>query len=583
MKENNIKIEEIFETAFQFQKKNDLENAEKYYNETLKINTNHFKANFFLGTIFLEKKQFDKARELFLKAISINPKNPDSYSNLGIAMKELGQQSKSIICFQKAIEIEPNHKMAYNNLGIALKESGQYEDAIKSYQKAIQIDSNNADALNNLGVIFTELGDHGKSATYFQNAIDIQPKHGKAYPNLLFSLCWLNNSENYLKLAKKYSDTIPKYEENNSFHFNSANEKFLKVGFVSGDFKNHPVGFFLLDTLKNLKKKNLKLFAYNNNQNEDELTLSLKKYFDNWISIVQENDEDIIKLIRKDNIDILFDLSGHTKDNKLTIFKNRCAPVQVTWIGWLASTGIKEIDYIVGDSHVTPTSDQPKFVEKIYQLKKIWECLSISNLDSKILSIKKNDENSIIFGAFNNTIKLNESVIKTWSQILKKIPNSKLLLKYSSFDIPEIRKIFVEKFTSNGVNANQILIEGRSTRIENIECYNKVDIALDSFPVTGGTTGFEASYMGVPILTQVNENNSWFRSGVSINKNLNMDEWIAKNEEDYVAKALKFSENKNYLINLKKELRNVAFESSLFDSTSFSNDFYEMLLDISKK
>ena len=153
-------------------------------------------------------------------------------------------------------------------------------------------------------------------------------------------------------------------------------------------------------------------------------------------------------------------------------------------------------------------------------------------------------------------------------------------MKSGAFDIPEVRKKFIKKFDNNKVNKNQLIIEGKSSRIEYLDCYNKVDIVLDTFPISGGTTSFEASSMGVPILTKINENSFWFRTGESINQNLNMSDWIAKDENDYVQKAVKFSENKNHLNKLKSELRNSALKSSLYDSKNYCNDFYEMLLNI---
>jgi len=239
----------------------------------------------------------------------------------------------------------------------------------------------------------------------------------------------------------------------------------------------------------------------------------IKHYFDNWISVIYKTDKDLINLIRKDNLDILFDLSGHTANNRLTVFKNRCAPVQATWCGWLASTGVKEIDYIIGDKYATPLSDQIKFTEKIYQLKKIWQCSSISNLNFKVPFVKKNNEKHVIFGSFVNTIKINETVVNVWSKILNQIPNSKLFLKCNSFDIPGIRKKFIEKFDNNKVNKNQLIIEGRSSRTKYLDCYNKVDIVLDTFPVGCGAPSFDASYMGVPILTKINEDSFQFRIG----------------------------------------------------------------------
>tara|TARA_B100000029_G_scaffold422537_1_gene429300 strand:- start:328 stop:957 length:630 start_codon:yes stop_codon:yes gene_type:complete len=209
--------------------------------------------------------------------------------------------------------------------------------------------------------------------------------------------------------------------------------------------------------------------------------------------------------------------------------------------------------------------------------------MSVSDLNPNIFSNKTNENDSLIFGSFNNPIKIGKNLIKTWSKILNELPNSKLFLKYGSFDIPEIKSFFLKEFLSNNVKENQIIIEGNSNREKYLNCYNYIDIILDSFPINGGTTNFEASYMGVPILTAANRNSAWFKSGTSINKNLNMGDWIAKDENDYIFKAIKFSENKKKLIGLKKDLRNLSLKSSLFDSTKFADDFYEMLIDLGNK
>ena len=415
-KKENLTIKKKLIIASQSYQKKDLETAVKLYSEILKLDLKNFEATFSLGTIFLQQEKFDEARKLFLSAILINPNYSNTYNNLGITMKELGQKKKSITCFQKAIEIEPNHEMAHNNLGIAFKEKGEYKEAINLYKKAIEINPKNFDALNNLGTIYTELGEHEKSVSYFNEAIKTSPNNITAHTNLLFNICWLDNDTKYLEYTKKYYDIISRHEVSQTFYTDKANEKFLKIGFVSGDFNNHPVTYFLLDTLKNLKKENIKLFAYSNNKKEDKFTELLKRDFDHWHLIFNKSDKDTIELIRNNNIDILFDLSGHTKRSRLSIFKSRCAPVQATWSGWLASTGVKEMDYIIGDPYVTPYSDQKKFTEKIYQLENIWQSLSISNLDPNILSIEKNNNKSVIFGSFNNTIKLNEIVINTWSK-----------------------------------------------------------------------------------------------------------------------------------------------------------------------
>ena len=566
-----------------FKEKGEREKSITYFQKAIEFQPKHADAYNNLGTIFKEKGEREKSITYFQKAIEFQPKHADAYNNLGAAFKELKDYKKSIYYYKKAIQIKPSSTM-YSNLGNAFKGLGEYNKAINYQEKAIQINPKYADAYYNLATIFEEISEFKKAIKYYLKVIDIQPDHPYAYNNLLFNTCWSYENENYLKLTKKNYESIPKQNKKKLIGLKNSSEKILNVGFVSGDLNKNAVGYFLLDTLKYLRDKNLKLFAYSNNIIEDDFSKLIKKNFDNWILVSHKTDIELINLIRKDNIDILFDLSGHSRNNRLPVFKNRCAPVQAAWIGWSATTGISEIDYIIGDIYATPLSDQNKFSEKIYQLKNIWQSLSISNSDFKVPFVKNNNKENVVLGCLANSMKLNDYLIKIWSRILNQIPNSKLILRNKNFAISKVRKKFIEKFENNKINKNQLIIEGQSfkSKSEYLEYYNKIDIVLDTFPVSGVTTSFDASYMGVPILTKIHNKSFWFRSGESINKNLNMDDWIAKDENDYIQKAIKFSANKNYLINLKIELRNLALKSSLFDSKNYSNHFYEMLLNIKK-
>jgi len=551
------------------------------YEKAIEINPNHADSHNNLGTAFKELGEHEKSINCYQKAIDINPEHTDAHNNLGTLFKELREFKKSIYHYEKAISHNPISAVGYSNMGNAYRGLGEYRKAIDYYKKGIEVNPNYADAYFNLGALFEELNEFDKAIEQYQKTIKIEPNHSSANPNLLFNICWANSKIDYLKTAKKFANSIKRYEENELINIKNSKEKIMNIGFISGDFRNHPVAFFLLDTLEHLKKKNIKLFGYNNYAFDDSITRLLQKHFSKWEKVFYKTDKDLIHLIRKDKIDILFDLSGYTENNRLTIFKNKCAPVQVTWCGWLASTGIKEIDYILGDQHATPLVDQSKFTEKIYQLKKIWQCLSISSFKTNSIGLEKNSEKNITFGSFVKNLKINEEVINTWSQILNKNPNSKLFLKCGSFDIPEAKKNFIIRL-KNRIKKDQLILEGRSRKHEYLNCYNSIDILLDSFPASGATTSFESSYMGTPILTLNNVQGSWLRTGVSINNNLGMENWIAKDQNDYINKALTFADNKKYLVNLKPELRNAALKSSLFDSKKFSDHFYEMLLNISK-
>ena len=614
MSKKNLIIEEKYTLAIKNHKQNNFKAAEKYYLEILEIDSKHFESNYLFGTLLLQTKNFNKAKKFLIKAIEIRPLHEESCNNLGIVFKELNELEEAKKCYERAIKINPNNADAYNNLGNILKILKEYENAEKSYENAIKINPNHVSAYNNLAIIyqnnnnkakaikfykkvieieinnsiayynlgnlFRDIGDIEESISYYEKAIKINPNFYQSYNNILMCICYTDNDKNYLELANKYYDSI-KINQVKKPSFKKKSDKMLKIGFVSGDFRNHPVSYFLLDTIKNLKKNNLKLYAYSNNKIEDTTSKLLKPLFDNWSIIFNKTDQETINQIRRDEIDILFDLSGHGKDNRLPIFKNKCAPIQLNWIGCASSTGIKEIDYIIGDPYASPIEDQHKFTEKIYNLNNIWSCFSTSNLylDTKI---SKNKNNYITYGCFNNIVKLNDNVISVWSKILNKVKNSKLFLKYPAYDNPEIKNNILKKLKKFQITDDQIIILGKTQKNELLEYYNKIDIVLDTFPHNGITTNFEAAYMGTPILTK-EQNSFMLRCGESINKNLKMDDWIAKDEEDYISKGINFAQNKNFLENLKIELKDRAFKSYLFDSESFSNDFYQMLVNLNKK
>ena len=544
-------------------------------NEIEYVNKLHRKA-----LLYLNEKKFSKSEKLYLKIIKKNTNDSIALLNLGVIAEKLNKLEKAISYFEKAIKLSPKEHTAYYNIANVYKKQKNYEKAIFNYNKAIELNPNNILAYNNLGTLFSDIRNYKASHEIFNKILKINQNFYQAYNNLLMNCCYWKNDINYLNIAKRYNDSIKTYKEN-FLSSSKYKEKILKVGFVSADLRNHSVGYFLNNILKSLKKRKLKLYAYYNYNYYDDITNSLQNSFHSWSEIYKMNDLDVIKTIRKDNLDILFDLSGHSPGNRLKIFRNRCAPIQATWCGWLASTGINEMDYIIGDPYATPFKDKNKYTEKIYQLDKILYCLSKSVLNLN-LKIKKNNENNIIFGCFHKINKINQDVISIWSKILLDVKNSKLFLKNESYRSQFIKNNILEEFKKHGINDDKIVFENQSPRSKYFNAYNMIDINLDTFPCNGGITSFESAFMGVPILTMENNNSFYLRIGESININQNMNNWIAKNEDNYIKKAVEFAQNKKYLSNLKKEIRDNALKSPLFNTEGFANDFYEMLLNMLK-
>ena len=343
---------------------------------------------------------------------------------------------------------------------------------------------------------------------------------------------------------------------------------------MSPDIRNHPIGYFLKDLLPKLSLK-LDVSIYSTSKYDDEISAFAKKNC-KWRDFHNVSQERISESIFDDKVDVLFDLSGITRQNNLEVFKLRPSPKQISWAGWLATTNLKQIDYIIGDVYATPKKDDKNFIEKVYRMKNIWCVYSKSEINNlKVF----NDfySSSFIFGCFQRPEKITNSVLEIWSKILSKKKDSYLFFNNASYQDND-EKIITKFFNKRGVKKTQIRFNRCKNRSDYLNAYNMVDINLDTFPYNGGTTSFESSYMGVPTLTMVNDSNM-FRCGESINNNLDMSEWIAKDENDYLEKALEFS-GKKYCEKLKKELKVKSKSSNLFNTTSFAKDFIKMIYEI---
>ena len=357
--------------------------------------------------------------------------------------------------------------------------------------------------------------------------------------------------------------------------------KKLRLGLVSADFGNHPGGFFTLNTLRELKKKNFELIAYSNKDRKDEFSHHFKPLFSKWHSIAKKKDDEVVEQIFKDGIHILIELQGHSAENRIPVFMYKAAPIQVSWLS-TGTLGVSEIDYLIGSPHITPKEEENHFIEKIWRLPEITQCFTPPDFEVQISSLPAVNNNFITFGSVNKLSKMNDDVIALWSKILLSVSNSKILLSNNYFDNQKIVENTFKRFEKHKINKNRLILHGESrTRKELLEVYNKIDIALDPFPFQGNRTTCEAVWMCVPVITLIG-NRYIFHFGESINANLNMYEWIAEDPKEYVSKAIKFSSDINQLSKIRMNLRKVALQSPVFDAPRFTEHFSQMLWEIWK-
>jgi predicted O-linked N-acetylglucosamine transferase (SPINDLY family) len=614
---NKDYFEAYFNLAECYRNLDILDDAILNFKKCLKYKPNDFEIYNNLGLVYQKANQIDYAFSSYKKALEIKPDFFQVYNNLGVLCLERGQLEESIIYFNKCIQINREFVPAYNNLGMAFNKKRKYASAILILEEGLKIDSNfkniyanladsfkksgktfkaieflEKELLNNkcfevleaLGNCWCSTGEILKGLDFYKESLKLNPNNLPTYQNYIFNLNYLENFriEDYFFITDKIRSLLKKYDEKDFEEINVLNSKNdkIKIGFVSADFRKHAVGYQVFDVIKNLANNNeFELFAYYNDNQEDSLSKKLKLFFKSWTEISFMNDLSVLKKIKSDNINILIDLSGYTAGNRMGIFFNKPAAVQISWAGYLASTGLSEIDYIIADKNSVTKDEEIQFKEKIWRMSDTWSVLSKEDsiiLNSKSPAIKNG---YITFGSFNNIKKINKNVIKVWSKILCN-SNSKLFLKTKELDDPFLKKIFKGYFLENGVKEDQLIFEESSDRVELLNRYNLIDLALDPFPYNGGTTSLECTWMCVPVLTKKGKS-FLSKCGESINTSLNLGELIAKDDEEYISKAVNYSKNLNRVQEIKEYLVKNRNNIKIFNSKNFadelSNSFKSML------
>ncbi len=422
--------------------------------------------------------------------------------------------------------------------------------------------------------IFKRQNDLKNTIYYLKKLIDNKCLSPKVLSSYIYRNCFINgwSQKDFLNNSKLFNKILTEYPKDEFLQI-KKNKDQINLAFMSSDIKNyHSITYFLKTLLQNYNKKKFKITVISNSREKDETSKFFETLVDEYLEINSLKDKEALQKIRKKNFDIIIDLMGVTSTNRIVLFKNRMAPIQISWLGYCNTTGLNEMDYIFADINTIKKNEESLYSEKIIYLSKIWNCHSGFELKRQKNPSPLLKNKFVTFGSFNNFNKLNENVLNVWSQILKEVKNSKLILKSSIFMQTDIIKSIFKK---NGV-LQSVLFNEKKIFSEHLGLYNKVDIALDTFPYNGVTTSFESIWMGVPVLTMRGFNfNS--RCGESINKNINLENLIAQDEKDYITKAVNLSNNEELLIDVRDRVYNNALSSALFDSVNFVKEFFDTL------
>ena len=391
-----------------------------------------------------------------------------------------------------------------------------------------------------------------------------------------FDKSW--SQDKFFEYGKFVDNSLIKYPEDQLIKLTSKKNKKINLGILSADLNSgHAITYFLKTILLNYNKEDIEIYLFSNQTNDNNISTKITDLVHKTTNISKLSELRALNKIREFNLDVMIDVMGYTSKNRIGLFKNRIAKKQIVWMGYCNTTGLKNMDYIISDPNLINPSEEKFYAEKVKYLPEIWNCHAGFDFERKENPPPFLKNNYITFGSFNNPAKINENVVNCWSKILKNVKNSRLIIKCSNDKqkFTRIRKLIEEK----GIYKSVIFHKPLKDKKDHLNLYKQIDIALDTFPYNGVTTSFEAIWMGVPVITMAGYNfNS--RCGESINKNLNLEYLIAKDEEEYISKAINLSNNTKKFFELRKFIYVEALKSPLFDQKKFSKNFFKTLEEI---
>lgn len=602
-------VQQIFQLALEQHRGGRLQQAQQLYRQVLQAQPRHADALNLSGVIAGQTGQYDEAVDLLRRAIAIDPANLGYYGNLGLALQAQGQFDAAIDNYRKMLALRPDQPEVHNSLGHALQARGEFDAARSSFERALALKPDFAEAHYNLGKLFEALSQSDAAIAAYEAALALRPDYAEAINNLGFALqqqgrleaaaehyrrafsLGLGNSEaysNYL-LIRHYDPAYTQAEllaDHRAFaarfeaplrahwprhaHARLSGRR-LKIGFVSGDLHQHPVGFFLENVLAHLDRERFDITLYANNPHTDALTGRLRAMDVAWVALHALADDAAAQRVRADGIDILVDLSGHTAQNRLLLFARKPAPVQVAWLGYWCTTGLSAMDYLLCDERGIPADEAGFFVEKPWYLPDTRLCFTPPTDAIEPGELPALQAGHITFGCFNNLIKVNDAVVELWARILRDVADSRLLLKTKQFDDERMRRDTHARFARHGIAPQRLVLEGYSSRADYLAAYRRIDIALDPFPFTGATTSVEGLWMGVPLVTRRGDR-LVARQGESILHNVGLQDWIGADDSAYVDIAHARAADLQQLARLRADLRERLLASPLCDAPRFARN-----------
>ena len=556
--------------------KGELDQAIVCYQLALDLKPDLVDAHVNLGAAWLGKGERDKAIACFHRALALRPDSVEAHCNLGLTWFDMGRLDDAIACYQRAIALQPQCEAAYCHLGNVWLEKRQFDRAIEYYRRALAINTIFTEAHSNLGTALAFIGRLDEAIACHRRAKALNPDAVAAHDNLLYALLYHPNPDPrsvYRDSQQWNSQHAEPLKPLIQVHSNDRDpERPLRIGYVSPDFRFHPVGRFIEALLASHDHADFQVLCYSQTLANDHITERLKSHADTWRSTFGLSNNQVADMIRQDRIDFLVDLAGHTANNRLLVFAQKPAPVQVTYLGYPATTGSTTIDYRLTDALADPPGlSDTVCSEHLFRLPQSGWCFHSPDHAPPVSELPATRNGCVTFGSFNDLAKVNPSLLNQWATILRSVPRSRLVVKAIGLTSPAAQQTIRQVMSDSGIEPDRVDLLAWVAPAEHLAQYHRIDIALDTYPYHGTTTTCESLWMGVPVITLAGQSHV-SRVGVSLLTNIGLPELIAQTPEKYIQIAADLAADVARLAALRSTLRDRMRNSVLLDADRFARN-----------
>jgi protein O-GlcNAc transferase len=591
--------------GFIYQETKDYNHAKQCYDEAIKLQPNYITPYHNLGTIYHLQEKYDKAELNYKKAINIKPDYYPVYSNLGNVLINLGKYKEAEEYYYKAIKFERENPENYNNLGIALQKQGKINEAITTYKQALTYKKNYAEAHYNMAYCLQKSDKFDEAIEEYKQSLAIKPDLASAESGMLYllkNMCdfnindkliesssrlgistkpvtpfqllsWVDNAQYHYLRSKKYiEDNFKSIPNHNLKKIKSTSGK-LKVGFFSADFRDHAVMYLISGLFREYDKKKFEFFLYSFGNDETQKWHNLlKNNVDKFTDVIDLSFKEISEMSQRDNLDIAIDLMGYTKNNRLSIFNQRIAPIQINYLGYPGTMGADYFDYIIADPILIPKNQKQFYSEKIIYMPHSYQP-NDNKLEVPELNTSRSDhglpEKGIVFCCFNQNYKICINEFNIWMKVLKKIDKSVLWLIESN---KWARQNIFKQAEINNVSSSQIIFAKKLSHPKHLERHKHADLFLDTFNYNAHTTASDALWAGLPVITKQG-NQFAARVASSLLSALDLNELVTQTEDEYEKMIIDYASQPIKLKEIREKININKNSKPLFDTLQYTRDF----------